>query len=100
MMMPSSGGSWLYPLLMVVVMIAFVAVIAGVARAALWRPTEQQNALGGGNDPARAGDEPPLAVLRRRFVRGDIELEELERRVELLIRQESTPQHELSTRLE
>jgi len=95
MMMPFSGGSWLFPLLMVVVMIAFVTVIAGVARAALSRP-ERQNALGGGNDRARAGAEPPLAVLRRRYVRGEIDFAEFERRVDLVIRDEQTPQHELS----
>jgi uncharacterized membrane protein len=100
MMMQPSGGWWLFPLLMVIVMAAFVAVIAVVARAALSRSTEQQSALGGDNDRVRASAEPPLAVLRRRFTEGEIDLEEFERRVELLIRNESNSQRELSTSMQ
>lgn len=83
MMAPSGGG---FPWLVVVVpaLIAALFLIAAIVAVRLRAPSGRRKATNAVEEMSQPED--PMAVLRERLARGDIDLAEFERRVEGLLR--------------
>jgi uncharacterized membrane protein len=84
---PMMPGSWVFALVMLVVLLVVgLLLVRSMVFSArpLGRQSGQRLRRGGQRDD---GDQDgALSILRRRYVRGEIELEEYERRVEPLLR--------------
>lgn len=86
MMMHPSGGWGLLPLLMPVSMLVLGLIVLSVVRAAMSPPRLSRRQSG--RREAAASDDDPLDVLRERYVRGEIDLDDLERQLGVLMRHE------------
>ena len=95
--MMSGGGSWVLPAVLLGVLLVLVLVVGYLllrGRLASARPpgraAEQQRRLAASGVD---GEDRPLSILRARYARGEIEVDEYEQRLAPLLRDHSTPGH-------